>query len=157
MSYLDKQSQDQSLNGIITISDGVCSISDGQISGVSSLDIEGDATINGSLTVSGQIKGDIDLVIQNTNSTGYSNNHKNNTQYMQCSKGNFAKIKANSVVTNEGFIRKSFTNQFVITQEKTPLSTNDDGIYGQMAFDSNYIYIYTSLGWKRASLVTFQA
>lgn len=52
MSYLDKPIQDQSLNGIITISDGTLEISDGTIAGLDHLDlktliVEEETTLNG--------------------------------------------------------------------------------------------------------------
>jgi hypothetical protein len=38
----------------------------------------------------------------------------------------------------------------------TPASTSDStGFTTQIAFDTNYIYVKTSAGWKRATLNTF--
>lgn len=55
MSYLDKPIQDQSLNGIITISDGTLEISDGTIAGLDHLDlktliVEEETTLNGTVS-----------------------------------------------------------------------------------------------------------
>jgi len=49
------------------------------------------------------------------------------------------------------------SNALILEIDKTPLSSSDGGSKGWIAWDANYLYIYTgtSEGWKRAPLSTF--
>lgn len=42
-----------------------------------------------------------------------------------------------------------------IRNSKTPLSASDTGVQGQIAWDSNYIYVYDGTGWKRGAISTW--
>lgn len=60
------------------------------------------------------------------------------------------------------FMKKLEKNQLccenfaVVISDYTPTSTNDTkGDTGNFAFDSNYLYVKTSVGWKRSALSTF--
>lgn len=47
-------------------------------------------------------------------------------------------------------------NQFRLATSYTPTSSNDaNGNVGDIYWDNNYIYVKTSVGWKRAALSTF--
>ncbi|MDD5353868.1 MAG: hypothetical protein PHF95_01620 [bacterium] len=47
-------------------------------------------------------------------------------------------------------------NQFRMEQTYTPTSSSDgNGAVGDVAWDTNYVYIKTSSGWKRSALSTF--
>ena len=47
-------------------------------------------------------------------------------------------------------------NQFRLEKSYTPTATGDaNGQAGQVAWDTNYFYVKTSAGWKRAALGTF--
>ena len=57
------------------------------------------------------------------------------------------------------YIVNNFTGSFqtsnFIRIVSVPSSMDDDGAEGQMAFDSNYSYVYTSGGWKRSPIAQF--
>ena len=55
MSYTSNQINSQSLNGIISLSDGVLNIEDGIISNIQSLKVVGDSELDGNLIVDGKI------------------------------------------------------------------------------------------------------
>jgi len=43
-----------------------------------------------------------------------------------------------------------------ITENRTPSSSSDTGIKGEICIDSNYIYVCTAVNtWKRSTLSTF--
>ena len=55
MSYTSNQVNSQSLNGIISLSDGVLNIEDGVISNIQLLKVVGDSELDGNLVVDGKI------------------------------------------------------------------------------------------------------
>lgn len=53
-------------------------------------------------------------------------------------------------------ISGSGQSQLTLSQRYTPSSTNDtNGFTGSIAWDNSFIYIKTSVGWKRSTLSTF--
>ena len=55
MSYTSNQINSQSLNGIISLSDGVLNIEDGIISNIQQLNVIGNSELDGDLIVDGKI------------------------------------------------------------------------------------------------------
>jgi hypothetical protein len=63
MSYTSNQINSQSLNGIISLSDGVLNIEDGIISNIQSLKVVGDSELDGNLIVDGKISCDYNALL----------------------------------------------------------------------------------------------
>lgn len=172
MSYLDKPTQDQSLNGIITISDGVIEICNGEISGLSDLDISGnlnvgndaiithdclinnDLTVTGNLNVGGVVE-NFDTVINNktsstNNQSRYINNKNTNSNNINCTL-----VQSKNITTENIKCKKILTNQLII-KRSIVLSSSDTGQIGELKFDDNYIYLCVGVNtWKRVALNNF--
>lgn len=155
MSYTSQPTNNQSLNGIISITDGILTIENGEISNIGSLDVKGDSLFEGSIEVIGTITGDVDINAKTFTSSGFSNFYKNNTVHTNTTTQNINKIKCNQIVSNNATLKNTILTNVSLTKQTTPTSSGATGISGQIVYDDNYIYIYTSQGWKRAELFLF--
>lgn len=155
MSYTAQQTTTQSLSGIISLTDGVLTIEDGKISNISSLDVKGDSLFEGNIEVVGTITGDVDIDAKQFVSSGNSNFYKNNTVHSNATSQNINKIKCNQLVSKSSTLKDVLVKNLTLTQQNTPLSSNTTGTLGQIIYDDDYLYIYTSTGWKRSSLTSF--
>lgn len=155
MSYTSQPTNAQSLNGIISITDGTITIENGKISNISSLDVKGDSLFEGNIEVIGTITGDVDINAKTFTSSGNSNFYKNNTVHTNTTTQNINKIKCNQLVSTNSTLKNVLLTNVVLTQQKTPLNSSSSGTFGQIVYDDNYIYIYTSTGWKRTILNSF--
>lgn len=53
-------------------------------------------------------------------------------------------------------INTAYTANLVIVDSITPIDTADtQGVEGQVTWDDDYVYVKTSVGWKRSALATF--
>lgn len=155
MSYTSQPTNAQSLNGIISITDGTLTIENGEISNISSLDVKGDSIFEGNVEVIGTITGDVDINAKTFTSSGYSNFYKNNTVHTNTTTQNINKIKCNQIVSTNSTLKNVLLTNVTLTQQQTPLNSGSSGTFGQIVYDDNYIYIYTSTGWKRTLLNSF--
>lgn len=155
MSYISQPINNQSLTGIITLTDGYLTIEEGKISDISSLDVKGNSIFEGNVEVIGSITGDVDINAQTFTSSGESNFYKNNTIHTNATTQNIHKIKSNQIVATNANIKNVLVKDLTFTNQLTPTSSNSSGSIGQIRYDDNYIYVYTSTGWKRSSLNPF--
>lgn len=178
MSYLDKPTQDQSLNGIITLTDGFIDISNGAISGLTDLDLSGDlsvgnnvlinnnltiqndAVINHDLTVSGSLSvggvvENFDTVINNKTSSNYNQSRYINNKTINNNNMNCTNIINQNLTTKNIKCKKINTDKLIIKQVQ-PISSSDTGQIGEIRFDSDYIYICIGANsWKRVQINLF--
>lgn len=59
--------------------------------------------------------------------------------------------------TNQLYVFDGIQNKRIVSEAtRIPTSSSDSiGSEGDVAYDDNYVYYKTSLGWKRAALSTF--
>ena len=176
MSYLTQPTQDQSLNGIISITDGSdLTIENGYISGMTNLDLSGnltvgndvlinhnitiqnDAVINHDLTVSGSLSvggvvENFDTVINNKTSSNYNQSRYINNKTINNNNINCTNIINQNLTTKNIKCKKINTDKLIIKQVK-PISSSDTGQIGEIRFDSDYIYICIGANsWKRVQI-----
>jgi len=178
MSYLDKATQDQSLNGIITLTDGFIEISNGDISGLTDLDLSGnltvgndvlidhnitiqnDAVINNDLTVTGSLSvggvvENFDTVINNKTSSNYNQSRYINNKTINNNNINCTNIINQNLTTKNIKCKKINTDKLIIKQVK-PINSTDTGQIGEIRFDSDYIYVCIGANsWKRVQINLF--
>ena len=58
---------------------------------------------------------------------------------------------ASAVLTNDGILSVSGSLRLPLTTK----SSSDPGEIGQLAYDDEYIYVFTQSGWKRSQLLSF--
>jgi hypothetical protein len=132
MAYTSQPTNSQSLTGIIEITDGTLTISDGVISNAKEIDCE---------------------TIKTNGITAFSNN----ISKLNSTNTNSSKIKVSKIVSNVAYIKNLIANFFNIGQPQT-ISNSHDIVNkkGDMRYDTNYLYIkVTETQWKRIPLENF--
>ena len=136
---------------------------------VSGMNVIGDTKVTGSLYVEGT-SGISSVVLSGYNQkggTGYHGFLEATNRGASVGKSKFFRLNSTGAleIVNNSYATtilsltdagKLTVPSLVVTQA-TPANTAAAGTLGQIAWDNNYIYVYTSAGWKRlpATLTTF--
>ena len=97
------------------------------------------------------------------NGTGNPDSSTNVLEGLTATNGITSVIRADGAITGTSFSGHSFYssgstgyNQLILKTTYTPSGTTDtNGVVGDIAWDTSYIYVKTSGGWKRSSLGTW--
>jgi hypothetical protein len=142
---LSPQTNVQSLNGIIELTDGYITISDGQINNISYLDVGGDAVIEGNLTVS---NANINILNNSTlNNVNSSLLFNTNLKSLNCKEINVNKIKTQDIICknnrNDTMISGTIMSNSISAYDELIIPKKEEGIskIGMISFDENYLYI----------------